>query len=118
MNIANVTARFAVLAGIEETELGHWQTLLEDACAYVQSRCKVENPGSDETRRLEMLAAAYALKLYGACAEDGLSQFVAGDVRLTLSAGKDGVGEKHWRELAADNADLIDTGGFLFGRVI
>ncbi len=118
MNIANVTARFAVLAGVEEAELSRFETIIADACDYVQSRCRVDDPDSGQIRRLEMLAAAYALKLYGTCAEDGLSQFVAGDVRLTLSAGKDGIGEKHWRELAEDNADLIDTGGFLFGRVI
>lgn len=118
MNIANVRSRFAVLAGIEEAELSRYETLIGDACDYVQSRCKVDDPDSGQTKRLEMLAAAYALKLYGACTEDGLSQFVAGDVRLTLSAGKDGIGEKRWRELAAENADLIDFGGFIFGRVI
>lgn len=118
MNIENVTNRFATLTGIDSEELSKWGTLIEDACEYVLSRCTVESPDSAQTRRLELLSAAYALKLYGMCGNEDLTQFVAGDVRLTLSADRREQADRLWDELVSRNADLIGEGGFLFGRVI
>lgn len=118
MNIENVTNRFMTLTGIDSDEMSKWGTLIEDACEYIQSRCTVENPDSAQTRRLEMLSAAYAVRLYGMCGNDDLTQFVAGDVRLTLSADRREQADRLWDELVSQNADLIGTGGFLFGRVI
>lgn len=118
MNITNVMDRFAVLADIDSAELLRWRSLAEDACRYVQAHCKVKNPDSSQTARLEMLSAAYALKLYSMCGDNQLTQFVAGDVRLTSSADRQQRAEQLWRELAENSADLIHTGGFLFGRVM
>ena len=47
-----------------------------------------------------------------------LSEFTAGDVKLASSADKQVQAEKLWRELTYASPDLIDAGGFLFGRVI
>ncbi len=117
MDISNVMNRFAVLAGIDSSELPKWRSLVEDACAYVQSRCKAENPDSEQTARLEMLGAAYALRLFSLCG-DQITQFIAGDVHVTSSADRRQRAEQLWRELAANSADLIHTDGFIFGRVI
>ena len=118
MNIANVTSRFAVLAELESAEVSRWEPLIEDACRYVQSLCTVEAPDSAQTARLETLGAVYALRLYEMCGNSQLTQFVAGDVRLTSSADRQARANKLWEELAAQNADLIGTERFLFGRVI
>lgn len=118
MNIENVRIRFMALAGIDSEEMFRWQTLMEDAVDAVQQRCVPSDPDEAQTRRLEALAAAYALKLYTMCGDDGLTQFVAGDVRLTSSADRRERAQQLWEELAAQNADLIGSGGFLFGRVI
>lgn len=118
MNIENVRARFMTLTGIDSEEMFRWQALTEDAVDYVQQRCAVREPDEAQTKRLEALAAAYALKLYALCGDDGLTQFVAGDVHLTSSADKRMRAGELWAELAAQNADLIGTEGFLFGRVI
>lgn len=118
MNIANVCDRFAVLAGLDSESVPQWLPFLEDACAFVQSQCIVSEPDSDQTRRLEMLAAVYTLRLYSLCGDSQLSQFVAGDVRLTSSADAAQKAEQLWRELADSNADLVKTGGFIFGRVM
>ena len=118
MNIENVRARFLALAGIDSKEMFRWQALTEDALDYVQKRCLQSEPDEAQTRRLEALAAAYALKLFTICGDDDLTQFVAGDVRLTSSADRQARANKLWEELAAQNADLIGTEGFLFGRVI
>ena len=88
MNIANVTARFAVLAEIDSADTARFSPLIEEACRYVQSMCVIGQPDSGQTARLEMLSAVYALRLYGLLGEDQLTQFVAGDVRLTSSAGR------------------------------
>ena len=118
MNIEHVTERFALLASLDSNELPRWGTLVRDACAYVQAHCTVKDPDAEQTARLEALAAAYALKLYGMYADEGITQFVAGDVRLTSSAGTGKKANSLWDELLRSNADLIHTGGFLFGRVI
>lgn len=118
MSIENVCRRFAVLAGLDGEELPQWTTLAEDACAFVQARCVAPAPDSEQTARLEMLAAAYMLRLYSLCGGNRLSQFVAGDVRLTSSADTAQRAEQLWRELAAANADLVKTDGYIFGRVM
>lgn len=118
MNIENVCRRFAVLAGLDSEALPQWTTLAEDACAFVRGRCVVSEPDSCQTRRLEMLAAAYMLRLYSLCGDSQLCQFVAGDVRLTSSADTAQKAERLWRELADANADLVRSGGFIFGRVM
>ena len=118
MNIANVCDRFLVLADIDADELSRWRGLIEDACLYVTSRCKKQNPSSADERRLELLGAAYAFKLYVMCGSGQLSEFTAGDVKLASSADKQVQAEKLWRELTDASPDLIDAGGFLFGRVI
>lgn len=118
MNIARVYDRFAVLAELNSAELPRWRPLVEDACGWVRAHCRVSEPDDGQEKRLELLAAAYALKLYSACGGSQLSQFVAGDVRLTSSADLAQRAESLWRELTRSNADLIDAGGFIFGRVI
>ena len=118
MNIEHVTERFALLASLDSEELPRWNVLVRDACAYVQSHCTAKDPDEEQTARLEALAAAYALKLYGMCADEGITQFVAGDVRLTSSAGNGKNARSLWDELVSANPDLIHTGGFLFGRVM
>lgn len=118
MNIANVGARFALLADVDSTESERWSPLVEIACDYVLRHCAVEQPDLDQTKRLEMLAAAYALKLYCLSADEGVTQFAAGDVRVTSSAGRLQKSIRLWNELAEANTDLIQAEGFLFGRVI
>lgn len=117
MNVANVCDRFSVLAGLEAEETEQLLPFAEDACVYVQERCKVSEPDEAQTRRLELLAAAYALRLYSLRGGQ-LQQFVAGDVRLTAANGWAENAGRLWRELAADSADLIKNDDFLFGRVI
>lgn len=118
MNVANVCDRFAVLADVDSEELQRRRVLIEDACDYVLSRCIKEAPCESDMRRLELLSAAYALKLYAMCGDNQLREFVAGDVRLASSADGRQQAESLWRELVQSNSDLINAEGFLFGRVI
>ena len=100
MNIANVTARFAVLAEIDSADTARFSPLIEEACRYVQSLCVIDQPDGDRTARLEMLSAVYAFRLYGLLGEDQQRA------------------EQLWKELAKNSADLIRTDEFIFGRVI
>ena len=118
MNIANVISRFAVLAEIDSADTNRLSPLVEEACRHVQSLCVVEQPDSEQTARLEMLSAVYAFRLYGLLGDNQLTQFVAGDVRLTSSADGQMRSERLWRELAKNSADLIRADEFIFGRVI
>ena len=49
MNIANVTARFAVLAEIDSADTARFSPLIEEACRYVQSMCVIGQPDSGQT---------------------------------------------------------------------
>ena len=52
MNIANVTSRFALLSGLDNSEINKWKTLIDDACDYVKSITIKENPDESETGKL------------------------------------------------------------------
>ncbi|MDO4830969.1 MAG: hypothetical protein Q4A46_05795 [Clostridia bacterium] len=117
MNIANVTSRFAALSGFDSSELCRWHTLIEDSCAFVGSKCIKSELDENDTKRLEMLCAVYALKMSGLCNDENITSFTAGDVKITSSDSKDKY-DKMWRELVSKSSDLIVNDGFLFGRVI
>lgn len=118
MNIAKVITRFAVLTGLKDKEILRLTPLIEDACDYIRSRLIVEADSKKNEGRIHMLAAVYALKLYGLCNEEGITSFTAGDVKITSSADGDNKGERLWREYSKRCADLIGTEEFLFGRVV
>ena len=118
MNIANVTSRFALLAGLDNGEIYKWRTLIEDACDYVGSILRKKDNDDTENRRIEMLCAVYALRLYSLCNEDNITSFTAGDVKLTSSANGKQNAQALWEDYAKQSSDLIRTEGFLFGRVV
>lgn len=126
MNIANVTDRFALISGLDKAEMYKWRTLIDDSCEYISSHLIKEELSENDKKRVEMLTAVYALRLYCMCKSDSITSFTAGDVKLTLPDGS-GKGEKLWQEYLNSSRDLIsvedeeeeeETEGFLFGRVI
>lgn len=118
MNIANVTSRFVLLSGLDNSEIYKWKTLIDDACDYVKSITVKENPDESETGKLEMLCAVYALKLYSLCNDENITSFTAGDVQITSPKSGESKGERLWKEYSEKYSGLIDTKSFLFGRVI
>lgn len=118
MNIANVTSRFALLSGLDNSEIYKWKTLIDDACDYVKSITIKENLDESETGKLEMLCAAYALKLYSLCNDENITSFTAGDVQIASPKSGESKGERLWKEYSEKYSELIDTKSFLFGRVI
>lgn len=117
MNIANVASNFAALSGADASETSRYNALIENACAYVSSKCIKSELDENDTKRLEMLCAVYALKLSSMCNDENITSFTAGDVKITspVSGGKYG---QMWRELSARESDLIKNDEFLFGRVM
>lgn len=118
MNIANVTSRFALLSGLDNSEIYKWRTLIEDACDYVKAITVKDNLDESETRKLEMLSAVYALKLYSLCNDENITSFTAGDVQITSPKSCENKVERLWKEYSEKYSELIDTKEFLFGRVI
>ena len=117
MNIANVDERFMMLAGVRPDEMCRWRGLVEDALEYIGAHTRVGSPDEAQTRALELLAAAYAYRLFEICNASNLTSFTAGDVKLTSSA-REGSAEKLWRSLCSEYSGLIDTKGFMFGRIV
>ena len=108
------------LTGKDVTEMCRFRGMLEDACRYVEAHAAVVSPSAEQTARLELLAAAYAFRMSELCDTDRITSFTAGDVKFTSSArsaGEVGRAEHLWRQLCRDNADLLKTGGFIFGRI-
>lgn len=118
MNKANIKQRFSLLCGIDISEAEAWLPLIDDACDSVQARLRREPDSEAEQRRVEALCAAYAYRLYCLSGSSGITAFSAGEVHVTSSADGSGRAEKLWQRLLAESGGLIDTDGFIFGRVI
>ena len=116
MNIANVTTRFAAYTGLSGDELLSQSALIESAADYIDSITAVENPGEQQTRRLENLCAVYAYRLYETRGSD-VTSFTAGDVKFTSSAGGKGAAQALWTEQKRECSDLLRAENFLFGRM-
>ena len=82
------------------------------------SRITKSELSANDERRLELLCAVYAYRLYAMCRQNDFSSFKAGDVSFTSPARKADNAEKLWLEQLAKCDDLIKKDGFLFGRVV
>ncbi|MEE1264087.1 hypothetical protein [Ruminococcus sp.] len=117
MNIANVDERFMMLAGVKPDEMCRWRGLVEDGCAFVEAHTVVKSPDEAQTKALELLAAAYAYRLFEICNAGNLTSFTAGDVNITSSA-QEGSAERLWQSLCGEYSGLMDIKGFIFGRIV
>lgn len=113
-----VYEKFCGLAGLS-AEDNLWQDFVLDACRYIERRKTDRELSQDDVQRLELLAAAYAFRLFSLRRNsEDFKSFSAGDVRITSSADSGENAEKLWNALCAENSDLLRGDGFLFGRVI
>lgn len=117
MDTAAVYQRFRELAGLDAGDT-RFLSLANDACRFIESRKCDRELSESEEKRLELLAAAYAFRLFSMCGSEEFSSFAAGDIRITLSAKTREKAESLWNALRAENADLFSGSGFLFGRVM
>lgn len=117
MNVTNITSRFALLTGLDKSKLYKWRVLIDDACAYIKSHTVKTEFDESETKRLEMLCAVYAFRLYSMCNDENITSFTAGDVHITSPDGGSKA-ESLWKEYSQKSQDLLDTKGFIFGRVV
>lgn len=118
MNIANVISRFLLLADIDNGEIYKWRSIIDDACTYVSS-CVIKNKLNDtDNKRIEMLCAVYAFRLYTMCNDENITSFTAGDVTVASPDGRAQKAEKLWNEYKNKSYDLIDVDKFIFGRVM
>ena len=51
------------------------------------------------------------------CNDDNITSFTAGDVHITSPDGGSKA-ESLWKEYSQKSQDLLDTKGFIFGRVV
>lgn len=120
MNIANVTERFALLSGLDNSEISKWNLIIDDACTFVSSITLSVSLSELDKINLENLAAIYAYRFFCLCDSNNLKSFSAGDIRLVPSADKLGKSAKADNLLAKQLAvcsDIIDNPDFLFGVV-
>lgn len=118
MNIANVTSRFALLSGLSNSEIYDWRSLIDEACDYVKSIVIKDKLNLSDKKRIEILCAVYAYRLYMLCREQEVSSFKAGDVSVTSPADSTERAEKLWQEYLEQYSDLVQKKRFLFGAVM
>lgn len=118
MNTGSVIEKFELLSGVESNESLKWRSVIDDACAYVCSKITTKQLNANDERRLELLSAAYAYRLYAMCGKSEAVSFKAGDVSVTSSADEAEKAEKLWQDQLAKCSDLVRKEGFLFGRVV
>ncbi len=107
----------AALSDIDGKELLKLRFLVDEACEFVESRCKKSDPTPTEQGRLETLCAVYALRLVELSNDENITSFTAGDIKLSSPADS-GRYDKLWGELVSRSADLITQDNYIFGRVI
>lgn len=117
MNIAGVTSRFELVSGLDNSSASKWRTFILDACDYINDRIIKSNLTDADNRKIEMLCALRAYKMYCLCNENNMTSFTAGDVSVTSSAGTAETAEKMWQELAEKSVDLIGSESFIFKAV-
>lgn len=116
MNIAGITQRFALLAGMDAQDAEKWTPLIDDAVSFISASVIKPEISADDAVRLEALCAVYAFKLFRLSSDDRVSSFSVGDVSVTPSAAVDA--DRLWTEYAEKSQDLICGEKFLFGRVV
>lgn len=107
-----------MLTGLDNSEIYKWRSLIDDACAYVKTHTVGENLDEDKAKRLDMLCAIYAFKLYSLCNDDNITSFTAGDVQITSPNDSKSRADLLWAEYLEKSHDIIRTDEFLFGRVM
>ncbi|MEE1219872.1 MAG: hypothetical protein U0L20_08125 [Ruminococcus sp.] len=118
MNIANVTSRFALISGLDNSEVYKWRCVISDACDYIKSVTVKKSLSESDEKRRELLSAVYAYKMYALCNVQKITSFVAGDVHITSPDSELLKAEAMWRQYSKDYADLFEDKGFYFGRVV
>lgn len=106
-----------MLSGITNSEIYKWRALIEDACVYIETHLIKKEINESDMKRIEMLSAVYAMKLYSLCNDDNITSFTAGDVRITSPDNGKSKADRLWVEYSRQCADLIGTDEFLFGVI-
>ena len=118
MNTGSIVEKFELLSGTESGDSLKWRSIIDDACAYVYSRITKGRLTYNDERRLELLCAVYAYRLYAMCGKSEATSFKAGDVTVTSPANEAERAEKLWQDQLIKCSDLVRKEGFLLRRVV
>lgn len=121
MNIETVLSRFALIADLDPTDLEPWRVICQDSISDIEIKLKEELvPSLEDTRRLEVAAAAlafYRYVLYRA-SKIGTDIFSAGDIQIKSDV-KTSVQTAYsvWRDTRNSITDLLIDSDFVFESV-
>lgn len=118
MNTGSIVEKFELLSGTESGDSLKWRSIIDDACAYVYSRITKKQLTYNDERRLELLCAVYAYRLYAMCGKSEATSFKVGDVTVTSPANEAERAEKLWQDQLIKCSDLVRKEGFLLRRVV
>lgn len=121
MSLKNVTDRFLMLSGLEESQLQRWLPLCRDSLEYIESRLKSGQTAEENICLISSAAAALAYYSYSLTAGASASpkRFKAGDVEIEEGdSGKAEAAKALWLSEKEKLSDLLKDEGFYFGRII
>ena len=117
MNIEDVLARFALLAGLRSDEASVWMPVCRGAIAEINSRLKQPDPAQKEEEALCHAAAALAYYRYSMTASCWDQSFSAGDISVTRRADEVQRAERMWNDAQRAISSLVKDQDFVFERV-
>lgn len=121
MSLKNVTDRFLLLSGIEESEIQRWLPLCRDSLEFIESRLKNKQDLEENICRISSAAAALAYYSYSLTASAAFEpkRFKAGDVEIESSnSGMAEAAKALWLSEKEKLGDLLKDECFFFGRII
>lgn len=117
MSLKEIIERFALVSGLEMSDVSRFLPIIIDCKDYFDARLKADLSAAD-LRRAENACAVYAfyrVSLLGRL--DELASFKVGDVQMNVEAAG-AAAEKLWTAERENVSDIVDIdGGFAFRSV-
>ena len=116
MDIDEIMKRFAVLAGLTETDAADWRPLCEDALVRIRSQCREDVDTAEQSGLL--CAAVSALAFYQYSLRNTVTDtedFTAGDIRITQKTNGNNSAKALWEDAREQIAPLLRDPSFYFG---
>ncbi len=121
MNLQETLERFSIIANLSMDEVSPWIPLCEDACEEIKNHLKKEVSAEENSRRLNVAAAAlafYRYVLYKASG-GGMESFAAGELRIKTNAPASvKMAYNVWKDAKNAIADLLKDDEFVFERIV
>lgn len=121
MNLQETLERFAIIAGLSMDDISPWIPICEDAYDEIKRNLREETDEDENSRRLNVAAAALAFYRYVLYESSGnrAESFSAGELRIKANAQSAvKMAYSVWKDARNAVADLLTDNDFMFERIL